>query len=420
MSNINFFRMMAGNGSQFNSQVIPCDSSGVNFTGNDGEYYAQSIVLGTGIGPITASFNAQSVPDRFLLEWSGSVVADSLFVGDSLKNSGFYNGYTASAISTTSLVRYDYNYTTDVWATGSSQSVSFNSSSFPPFGDDGGAFLRGNSQVLNASGKGNWGAQKGVLNDFPGANNASVEGNVKLCFFKHSTLPSEFTLRSTGFDTNTAWDLFGISCPTGTELNSSSIQNPVDLNKVVVYHTSPTFDFQVGQTLYKDSALTIPFDVNQATNFHGENCMIMSGSLTTNPSSTGDWENQCFKNPAGSNTGYSYMTFNSDLAQIGSLFCSGSEITPPATYTPFLVGNPSAFVADMCDQLSSSNTYYHNGSGTYPAVGDIVYLDSSGTTPFNGGTGINVPWFPPGANPPGGWFRILGSAGGVFSTSICP
>tara|TARA_R110001632_G_scaffold21290_4_gene62495 strand:- start:1496 stop:2389 length:894 start_codon:yes stop_codon:yes gene_type:complete len=88
--------------------------------------------------------------------------------------------------------------------------------------------------------------------------------------------------------------------------------------------------------------------------------------------------------------------------------------------TSFLVGNPSAFSSDMCTTLSSNNTYYHDGIGTFPATGDIVYTDSAGTSPLNGGTGMNWPWFPAGPNPPSGWFRVLGSTGTVQSTSICP
>jgi len=32
--------------------------------------------------------------------------------------------------------------------------------------------------------------------------------------------------------------------------------------------------------------------------------------------------------------------------------------------------------------LTMNITYYHNGSGTNPAVGDTVYTDSGGTTPY--------------------------------------
>ena len=88
--------------------------------------------------------------------------------------------------------------------------------------------------------------------------------------------------------------------------------------------------------------------------------------------------------------------------------------------TAFLHGNPSAFVAAMCNQLSSQGTYYHDGSGTFPTTGDIVYVDSSGNTPLNGGIGMNWPYFPSGPFGPDGWFRITGSTGTVQSQSNCP
>ena len=37
--------------------------------------------------------------------------------------------------------------------------------------------------------------------------------------------------------------------------------------------------------------------------------------------------------------------------------------------------------------LTMNITYYHNGSGTNPVVGDTVYSDSSGSTTVGGGTG---------------------------------
>ena len=91
-----------------------------------------------------------------------------------------------------------------------------------------------------------------------------------------------------------------------------------------------------------------------------------------------------------------------------------------ATLTAFSVGNPSAFVADMCNQLGAVGVYYHNGSGTFPTTGDIVYLSNSTSNPVNGGTGIQWPYFPSGPNPPDGWFRVTGSTGTVQSTGNCP
>lgn len=88
--------------------------------------------------------------------------------------------------------------------------------------------------------------------------------------------------------------------------------------------------------------------------------------------------------------------------------------------TSFLAGSGQSGSSGICNQLSSQVTYYHDGSGTYPTTGDIVYTNSAGTTPLNGGSGTNWPYFPPGPNPPAGWFRITGSTGTVQSQSNCP
>lgn len=40
---------------------------------------------------------------------------------------------------------------------------------------------------------------------------------------------------------------------------------------------------------------------------------------------------------------------------------------------------PAGNASSACEG-GSSNTAYHTGTGTYPAVGDTVYSDSSGTT----------------------------------------
>ena len=91
MANLNFFRVMAGNGSNIGSQDIPCNAGGVDFDGGPGIFYATAVVLGSGIGPITASFDSYNIPDRFRLVWSGSTVADSLFVGDNLNTKTYYD-----------------------------------------------------------------------------------------------------------------------------------------------------------------------------------------------------------------------------------------------------------------------------------------------------------------------------------------
>ena len=131
MSNLNFFRIMAGNGSNVNSQDIQCNAGNISFDGGPGIFYATAVVLGSGIGPITASFEARNVPDRFRLVWSGSTVADSLFVGDQLETKSSYDGYTGSISNVTSLTRKNWNQQAEVFVNASAESVSYTSASFP-------------------------------------------------------------------------------------------------------------------------------------------------------------------------------------------------------------------------------------------------------------------------------------------------
>ena len=89
--------------------------------------------------------------------------------------------------------------------------------------------------------------------------------------------------------------------------------------------------------------------------------------------------------------------------------------------TPFLVGAGIVEGGNTaCATLGSSFTYYHNGSGTYPGNGNIVY-QADQSTPATGGTGTNYAVF--AAGPPGNpvrYFRITGSTGTVQTTAACP
>tara|TARA_R110000823_G_scaffold293374_1_gene412199 strand:- start:14 stop:1240 length:1227 start_codon:yes stop_codon:yes gene_type:complete len=373
MSNLNFFRVMQS--SNYSPSSIPCNSSGVSFSGKSGSYYATAVVLGTGIGPVTASFNSINIPDRFQLEWSGSIVADSLFVGDNLKTSSSYSAFNATASAVSSLVRYDYYFTNNSWTTGSAEGVSFNSASLPPQSNYNGAFRRGNSQDYNVNGKGNWGAQKGVLDDFPSSLDSCVDGNVKLCFYKSSTFPTSFNIISTGITPGTVWNLLDISCPSGTSLNSSSIMDLTG-SIALVYHTAPTFDLSAGMTLYKDSALTIPFGTGQSWSSgsywgNATGSLLISGS-TSDPTGTGALGDTCFKNTIGSGTGYPFLWIQ-DNGVIVSKTCTATILRPLKGFS----SSGGTVFSGVC-ALSINRTYYHNGSGTYPAYGDIVYQDSNG------------------------------------------
>ena len=374
---------MAGNGSQFNSQDIPCNAGGIDFDGNEGVFYATAVVLGTGIGPITASFDSYNIPDRFRLVWSGSTVADSLFVGDYLDdNQATYNGYTSSISAVSTLTRYNWNQQADAFQSGNAESVSYNSASFPPFPNS--ILTRGNSNVAvneRVNGVGNHGAQKGVLNYFPQFSSSCTNGQVKLCFFKHTAEPSSFQIIVDGPDSNTGWDLFSLTCPgNDTSLHSSSIMDK-DGDTAIIYHTAPSFDLDVGMTLYENSALTTKFissGTYSTSSFWGsDNSMLVSGSTilgTAYPFNGGS--GICFKSAL--NTGYSYITLADD-GVITARSCTTTSFPLADGLTEFYVTDQASKLPFACQQPITT-TRFHDGSGLIPVVGDIVYTDSGGTT----------------------------------------
>jgi|TARA_R110002012_G_scaffold204066_1_gene373679 hypothetical protein len=421
MSNINFFRVMAGNGSQFNSQDIPCNAGSISFSGGPGVFYATAVVLGTGIGPITASFNAQGIPDRFRLVWSGSTVADSLFVGDNLNNQTNYNNYTGSISAVSSLTRKNWNQQEDDFVNDSAESVTYTSASFPPFPGSPLALTRGNTSTVvgeRVNGAGNHGAQKGVLNYFPQFSSSCVDGNVKLCFFKHTTEPATFQMVIDGPDSGTGWNLFSVSCPgNDTSLHSSSIMDK-DGDTAIVYHTAPSFDLDVGMTLYENSALTTKFissGTYSTSSFWGsDKSMLVSGSSILGTSYEFDGGSGiCFKNAL--NTGYSYITLADD-AVITARSCTTSKF--PTRSTAFRYGLPVGKPVFECETSRLMNvTIYFNSSNPLPANGDTVYTTATGNSYLdNGNYALSVT---SRTGTPTSIITISGGSGVISAATLC-
>lgn len=352
MSNLNFFRVMQA--SNFDAQSIPCNASNISFSGRAGYYVATAVVLGEGVGPVTASFNSIGIPDQFQLYWSGSVVADSLMVGDDLISLSSYNFYTSSYGNVSNLTRYDYDYTNDSWITGSARSVNYTSASFPPHSIAGtsGTHTRDKGEtlgspipaaaeyrwMLNATSsihpghkiikpgtdiaieKATYGGQLGVNPDFPtisAAGGAScVDGNVQLKFFKHTKFPTTFDIIIQGPSTSTGWSLESLTCPTENSVNSSSLYMGIGTGSRTIYHQAPTFDLRPGMKVYFDENLTEPVTGSYS---QFSKLQIQSGSFPTNPPSTGKTTdaNYAFANTPMAGGPNSYLTIysgsNADL-----------------------------------------------------------------------------------------------------------
>jgi hypothetical protein len=70
--------------------TIATISCGVGSTFIGGESYPtqQFVTLGSDTGTVVLNYNAQSVPDRFIVEWNNSVVIDTGYRGSSLYDFG--------------------------------------------------------------------------------------------------------------------------------------------------------------------------------------------------------------------------------------------------------------------------------------------------------------------------------------------
>ena len=370
MSNINFFRVMAGNGANFTPAQIPCNAGSISFNGSPGYYEAEAVVLGEGIGAVTCSFNAQSVPDRFRLVWSGSTVADSLIIGDSLKSTFNYNSSVTSLSGNNTLAKKDWKNNLGVFvSTGTNEIVTYTSASFPPQSSDNGPFRRDNANLQtgsfepNGSGRsiinyiynnpgwynetapngddtgnlenGNWGAQRGVLPNFPvfNGNNYSsscVDGNVQLTFYKHTRFPTTFKIVVEGVPSNTAWNLFSVSCPTGATVNSSSaiMDNNAAGTAKVIYHTAPTFDLRPGMKCYYDIALTQPVSASAGSGALFGQSSLISGSLPTNPPTSGYIrDNYAFANTFLTNTGAFLVFYTGSDTDLHGMIYTASAAT---------------------------------------------------------------------------------------------
>lgn len=179
---------------------IECSDT-LSTSGSDGIYEIE-LELGTDTGVATVEFNSLSVPDRFEIVWDGSVVADSLFVGDGLPSATEEN----LILNATSLNVYEYDGTNFVQSTTEpTRNVSFTS-----------ADIADSSTARPTSGDGSVGNQVGVVGGFPTGTPLASDGNIKLEFNKTTAYPTKVTIRVTGVNTGTAWNILGIECPVDT------------------------------------------------------------------------------------------------------------------------------------------------------------------------------------------------------------
>ena len=180
-------------GSRLRLKTIPCGGSIALESGNG--IYILEAELGTNTGLVVVEFDSADIPDRFELIYGGSVVADSLFVGDFLPNSTYENDIK----SVTTLNKFVYNGTT--FDADGSESVNFSASDI--------AVSDGSETRADGSGTG----QLNVVEDFPNSTAKASDGNIKLFFDKTSATPTKITIKIFGVNPDTGWLINNLQCP---------------------------------------------------------------------------------------------------------------------------------------------------------------------------------------------------------------
>ena len=130
------------------NSIVDCDET-ISFSSDDqAGRYCTEVQLGAGTGTVVLNYNAGDIPDRFQIEYNGTIVADSLYVGDYLTGnppdadtalweggagSGMFVGKTYNGIP-----EYEWDGTQFV-TTGNSSNYTVTQSDVAPSGQTAGA-----------------------------------------------------------------------------------------------------------------------------------------------------------------------------------------------------------------------------------------------------------------------------------------
>jgi hypothetical protein len=144
---------------------------------------------------------------------------------------------------------------------------------------------------------------------------------------------------------------------------------------------------------------------DDSTPVHGETNVT---TTTVSGTSTGSYYYDLTNRPASTQFWYKAFVTSGDTGA----YTYGSIVTftTASTLTSFNHSNGTGKLAIVCSYSSYGNTSYHDGSGSNPVVGDVVYSDSSGST------ALAQNRYKLGG---GGWFLIDNSGGTVSSVGIC-
>ena len=313
-------------GKSFTSPDIPC--GGTLNAGSGNGYFEATVTSGNPVGAVVIYFNPQGIPDGIAYEFNGTTYNDL--------TSNTY-GYAAGTGNNLNIVGDDDR--------GNCTAVDLISNS--PY--------TLNTSVWNGSSFGLNGSTATIVTTNTNLNGTSAGITYTLVVPKPSSTPVNGTLKIVGPCSGTAWSV-----------------------KVLCPATLPSFTTNSVQSTFQGSCCA----TQNQTYYFARNA---SSSLTVDTNALPQVNNFVFSNSTGATAlanGYYRLTSNTAIyVQNGVVSSISTGCSNCLTaYTSSLTAR-----SEQACFTTVNQTYYHDGSGSYPVVNDVVYSDSAGTTFLSSG-----------------------------------
>ena len=482
MATVNFFRIMLGLPSlkiqTTEPGLIPCDGGSLSASGNTGNFNFRAITVGDGIGYVDTTWDSIGQIDRFQIIWNNQIVADSLFVGDTLStnpgsqigdlqtslNNGFqinnWNDQTQAFVNTGTKAYPNINpfpSTTNVWeggVDGSDDRIVYNiaptgslynrndNSGQTPAGTGGNAPSQGyyesvQSSPLGAPASGapaSFFKQIGVVADYPNASSKSWDGNIKLQFYKDAQYPEIIELRVWG-TAGTGWGLSELTCPGGgyeTMVGLSSKKGPAECTNYGGYSNSITGTFPWNNFSYSNETVFHDASIRASSNLAVGDILYQDPNFSFPSNLNG---------VGGQNLGKLNINNNSIVPRPGTMNTAynnsngqnNSQVPGYKTYNKSNIGGVTK-VANFWNEV----VYTGSNSGVIDGITNTVlwkeitmkYVSSAGTSPSQVDCGLTSSITPDttfyfnsqrnNGMPGNGDFILSGNPGQPTGTNLSP
>ena len=308
-------------GKSFTPPNIPC--GGVLTAGSGNGYFEATVTSGNPIGAVIVYFNPAGIPDGVAFEWNGTTYNDL--------TSNTY-GYAAGTGNNLNIVGDDDHSTCTAAILVANSPYTLNTS------------------VWNGSSFGLNGGTTTVVTTNTNLNGSSGGIVYTLVVPKRYLTPTTGTLKIVGPCSNTAWGV-KVLCPAAL----------------------PSFTTGSGSSTFQASCC----DTQNRTYYFARNA---ANGFVVDTNTLPQVGNFVFSDNGGITVlGNGYYRITSNTA----IYVQNGVVSSISTGCSSCTTSYSSSLTARTEQAcfaTINQTYYHNGSGTYPVVNDVVYSDSAGTT----------------------------------------